>query len=281
MPVVGEFNAVKISQELPGVAMVSGLPVETCSASMVSGLPVEACSASIVSARSLPFPCESNQIADLPTPSKMLPLAASRQLEEIKRTQYYQDRGVLFNQGERLAGVFILSRGTVKLSVTSSKGRAVILRIAQPGEMLGLASVLSGEPCIATAEALEEVEVAYVGREQFLEMLMHNPEAALSVACQACSYYEAACRQVSLLALCRSASERLAQFLLHWASSRTYRGTAPVRLRLTHEEISQVTGTTRETVTRTLIDFRKKGWASLAASHLLIQDREALEKLVA
>jgi CRP/FNR family transcriptional regulator len=217
----------------------------------------------------------------VPTVLRSLPLGASQELERIQRTKCYQGRSVLFHQGERLAGVFVLRRGTVKLSVSSSKGRAVILQFAQMGEILGLASVLLGEPCFATAEALEESEIGYVDRDEFLQFLIQDPQAALSVACQACSHYEAACRQVSLLALCRSASERVAQFLLNWASLRTYRGAPAATLRLTHEEISQVAGTTRETVTRTLIDFRKKGWASLAASHLLIQDREALEKLVA
>lgn len=233
------------------------------------------------SARSMPFPCELSRSVNLPTLSNTLPLAANQELDEIKRTQHYRGRCVLFHQGERLAGVFILRWGTVKLSITSSKGRAVILRVAQAGEILGLSSVLSGEPCFATAETLEDSEVAFVDREHFLSLLLHNPELALSVACHACSNYENACRQVSLLALCRSASERMAQFLLNWASSKAARGTSPIALRLTHEEISQVAGTTRETVTRTLIDFRKRGWASLAASSLVIHDREAIEKLVA
>lgn len=231
--------------------------------------------------RSIPFPRELNRSANIPTLPISLPLAANQELDEIKRIQYYRSRSVLFHQDDQLAGVFILRRGTVKISITSSKGRAVILRVAQAGEILGLSSVLSGEPCIATAETREESEVAFVDREQFLRLLLRNPEAALSVACHACTNYETACRQVSLLALCHSASERLAQFLLNWSSPKTPCGSLPIALRLTHEEISQAAGTTRETVTRTLIDFRKRGWASLAASRLVIHDREAMEKLVA
>jgi CRP/FNR family transcriptional regulator len=211
--------------------------------------------------------------------SRSLPAGVSHELEEVKRTQHYPNRSVLFRQGEYIQGVFIVRSGAVKLSITSSKGRAVILRVAGVGEILGLSSVLSGEACIATAETLEETEIAQVERELFLQILLSDPEAALSIALQACANYRAACRQISLLGLCRSATERVAQFLLNW-SPKNYRDPQPVRLGLTHEEISQVAGTTRETVTRTLMDFRKKGWASLAASHLVMQDREALEKLV-
>jgi CRP/FNR family cyclic AMP-dependent transcriptional regulator len=255
MPIVGEMNAQKLT-ELQNAAVVgSSQPISFI--------------------RELSRPVIAAPIA------RNTPLTAAEQLSEITRTICYPGRSVLFHQGERPAGVFILKRGTVKLSMTSSKGRAVILRIVRSGEMLALSSVLSVDPCFATAETLEETEVAYVEREQFLDFLLHNPEAALSVASQACSNYKNACRQISLLGLCRSASERLAQFLLNWAPPKSYRDATTVWLGLTHEEIAQVAGTTRETVTRTLVDFRKKGWASLASSRLELIDREALEKLVA
>jgi len=256
MALAGESSTTKSAQELQNAAMVG-------------------------SSQSIPFLREINRAPMVPMISRNLPITACQELDDIKRIQYYPNRTVLFRQGEQPVGVFILRRGAVKLSITSSKGRAVILRIAGPGEMLGLSSVLTGEPCLATAEALEDTEVAYVERDQFLLLLLHNPEAALSVALHACSNYKNACRQISLLALCRSASERLAQFLLNWSTSKVFRDTQPGWLGLTHEEISQVAGTTRETVTRTLMDFRKKGWASLASSRLAIQDKEALEKLVA
>jgi CRP/FNR family transcriptional regulator len=232
-------------------------------------------------AQPIPFPRDLNPVPSVPVLSKSLPPAVSLELDEIKRLQFYPSRSVLFHQGARPQGVFIVKGGTVKLSMASGKGRVVILRLAGVGEILALSSVLSGEPCIATAEALEDTEIAYVDRDQFIQVLLHNPEAALSVALHLCANYKTACRQIGLLALCRSAGERLAQFLLNWTSPKPYRDTPPVWLGLTHEEISQVAGTTRETVTRTLMDFRKKGWASLASSNLVIQDREAMEKLVA
>jgi CRP/FNR family transcriptional regulator len=222
----------------------------------------------------IPFRCES--FVALP---QGLPFAASQKLEGVQRTQCYPSHSTLFHQGEQLAGVFLLKRGSVKLSMTSKKGRAVILRLVRAGEILGLSSVLSEEPSMTTAQAFEDSEVAYVEREPFLRLLADSPEAALSVARHAYENYRAACQQVRLLALCRSASERLAQFLLNWASSRAHRTATSVALPLTHEEISQAAGTSRETVTRTLIDFRKKGWASVAASHLRVEDREALEEL--
>jgi CRP/FNR family transcriptional regulator len=257
MPIVGAVSGVKTAQEMRTAAVVG------------SSKPI------------VPFSSDFTSAVTTPTLSKNLPAKANLELDEIKRTQYYQSRSILFHQGEQPSGVFILKCGAVKLSITSSKGRVIILRIAQSGEILALSSVLSGEPCIATAETLQDCEVAYVEREQFLQILLHNPEAALCIAFHMTLNYKMACRQVSLLGLCRSASERLAQFLLNWSSPKAYCDGLSVWLGLTHEEISQVAGTTRETVTRTLGHFRKKGWASLAASKLVIQNREAIEKLVA
>jgi CRP/FNR family transcriptional regulator, cyclic AMP receptor protein len=242
----------------------------------------ELSSAAVVGApQPLPFTRDLTRSAIIPASLRTLPPAMVSGPDEIKRPQYYANGSVIFRQGEHSTGVFTVKRGTVKISTTSSKGRAVILRIARAGEMLGLASVFSGEPYIATAEALEDTEVAYFEREQFLDFLMHSPEAAIMVAQQACSNYKGALRQITLLGLCRSATERLAQFLLNWAGGKAYRDSSPVWLGLTHEEISQIAGTTRETVTRTLTDFRRRGWASLASSNLVIRDRAALEKLAA
>jgi len=222
-----------------------------------------------------------SRVVTVPILSKTLPLTAVKELEAFERAQYYTSHSSLFHQGERPGGVFILKSGTVKLSISSSKGRVVILRIATAGEILGLSSLISGDPCIATAETLEACEVGYVDRDLFLQFLFSNPEAAMTVAFQVSANYKTACRQVSLLGLCRSASERLALFLLNWTTPKSFREAPQAWPGLTHEEISQIAGTTRETVTRTLMDFRKKGWASLASSKLVIQDREAMEKLVA
>ena len=232
-------------------------------------------------AQGIPYSRDSRGLASMPVVQRSLPILVNLYFDEFKRSQYYPNKSVIFREGESPTGVFMLTNGAVKLSITSSKGRAAILRVARPGDILGLSSVITGEPYLATAETLEETEVAYVERAQFMEFLRCSPEAALCVASQACANYRIACEQIGLLSLCRSASERMARFLLNWAASRGYRDTSPVRLGLTHEEISQIAGTTRETVTRTLTDFRKHGWVSLAEAKLVIQDRQALEKLVA
>src|SRR5215212_3820234 len=72
-------------------------------------------------------------------------------LENIKLTNVYPKGAVLFFEGQTSRGVYMLCQGRVKLSICSAEGKLLILRIAEPGEMLGLSAAVSDLPCKATA----------------------------------------------------------------------------------------------------------------------------------
>jgi len=200
-------------------------------------------------------------------------------LDRIKFTSTYPRGAVLFVEQEAPRGVFILCKGRVKLSITSSEGKSVILRIVQPGEVLGLHAVVSGKPYQASAETLESCQMIFVRREDFLRFLRENPEASLRGAQQLSYNYQVACEQVRSLGLAHSAMGKLAGFLLMWAANGqpTKLGTR-VLLTLTHEEIGQMVGLSRETVTRTMGDFRHRQLVSVKGATLLIQNKDALEQ---
>jgi CRP/FNR family transcriptional regulator, cyclic AMP receptor protein len=81
--------------------------------------------------------------------------------------------------------------------------------------------------------------------------------------------------------LSNSVSERVAKFLLESVNyGRVTNGAVSATLSLTHEDIAQLTGTTRETITRTLSEFRKKDIVELKGSTLIIHNKCALERLV-
>lgn len=194
-------------------------------------------------------------------------------------TSIYPPRTTLYCQGEHLNGVFIIRRGAVKLTMISNNGKSVILGFAYPGNILGLSEFFSHAPSSALAETTMECLLSYVQCPNFQNFLSGHVEAAIEVARQATGSYQNACRQISLLALSGSAAERIAQFLLNEADSRPAESTNSPGLRLTHEEIAQLTGSARETVTRTLSTFKTNGWAHLEASKIIINDRKALTNL--
>lgn len=207
--------------------------------------------------------------------------AALKALDAISFTTTYPGGATVFGEEEAPRGVFVLCKGRVKLTMTSSEGKTVILRIIKPGEVLGLHAVVSGKPYQASAETMEPCQLNFVRRDDFLRFLSQHAEASIHAAQQLSESYQAACDTVRSLGLGRSASGKLARFLLDSSSAgrETAQGTR-VRFTMTHEEIGQIIGTSRETVTRTLGEFRNKHLVAVNGSVLLIQNKTALENFV-
>jgi len=206
---------------------------------------------------------------------------ALKAFDAIKYTTAYPERAVLFVEQEAPRGVFVLCKGRVKLSMTSSDGKAMILRIVRPGQVLGLHAVVSGQPYQASAETLEPSQVNFVRREDFLQFLRQHAEASIQAAQQLSASYQTACEQIRSLSLTHSASEKVARFLLESANAQETKQGIRVRFTLTHEEIGQIIGTSRETVTRTLGEFKNKGLVAINGSVLLIPNKAALESFAA
>lgn len=207
--------------------------------------------------------------------------ASLQAFEAIKFTATYPEGAVLFLEGQPPRGVFVLCSGRVKLSITSSEGKTIILRIVHPGEVLGLNAGVSGSPYQATAETLEPCQVNFIKRQDFLRFLRQCGDASLHAAEQLSASYHTACDQIRALGLSHSAPQKLGRFLLDWSA----RGQASpkgirVRMTLTHEEIGQIIGSSRETVTRTLSELRNNDLVSFHGSTLVIHNKPELERLV-
>ena len=209
-----------------------------------------------------------------------LNLAALKDFNAVRMSATYPGGAVLYIEQQDPRGVFVLCAGEVKLSISSSAGKTLILRIAKPGEILGLMAVLANTPYEVTAETLHPCQVAYIRREDFLQLLAKHPEMHESVVKQLTTLYSGACDQLRTVGLSASAHEKVARLLLDWASNgkQTKAGTE-IKLPLTHQEIAEFVGTTRETVTRTLSEFKTKHLVVLQGSTLTILNRAALESI--
>lgn len=210
-----------------------------------------------------------------------LPRTALEAFEKIKFTTAYPAGAVLFVEGQSPRGIYMLCKGRVKLSTTSSDGKTLILKIVQPGEVLGLHATVSNTPYEITAETAQPSQLNFIKREEFLRFLQQHGDACLKAAQHLSRDCQSAYQQIRSLGLSHSAPERLARLLLEWSHGEgaDENGTR-VKVALTHEEIAQIIGTSRETVTRTLAEFRKKQIAVLKGSTLLIRNKPALERLV-
>lgn len=208
--------------------------------------------------------------------------AALKDLNAVKSPATYPAGAVLFLEKQEPRGVFVLCAGQVKLSISSSAGKTLILRIAKPGEILGLMAAMTGSPYEVTAETLHPCQVAFVRREDFVGFAGKHPEVYRGVIQQLTSLYGGACEQLRTVGLSASAPERVARLLLHWSAEgkQTQQGTQ-ITVPLTHEEIAEFLGTTRETVSRTLSDFKTKNFLKLQGSTMMISNRAALEVIAA
>ena len=210
-----------------------------------------------------------------------LPKGPMEELEKVKYASAYPQGAVLFVEGQAPRGVYIVCSGRVKLSTTSREGKTLILRIAQSGEVLGLHATVSGKPYELTGETLQPCQLDFIRRDDFLRFLQHHGDACLNAAQHLSQNCQNAYEMIRSLGLSHSVGEKLARLLLEWASDgETTKDGIRIKISLTHEEIAQLIGTSRETVTRVLSEFREKKFAQLRGSTLMIMNRTGLEKLV-
>jgi CRP/FNR family cyclic AMP-dependent transcriptional regulator len=210
-----------------------------------------------------------------------LPKPTLQDFEAIKYASAYPQGAVLFVEGQAPRGVYVVCAGRVKLTTTSRDGKTLILRISGPGEVLGLHATVSGKPYELTAEALQPCQLDFIKRDDFLRFLQNHADACLKAAQHLSHNVQSAYEMIRSLGLSHSVSERMARLLLEWSGDgETTKDGVRIKVALTHEEIAQLIGTSRETVTRVLGEFRHKKLAELHGSTLLIRDKQGLERLV-
>jgi CRP/FNR family transcriptional regulator len=208
-----------------------------------------------------------------------LPPAAVQKLNEIRSTAVYPKSAMLFIEGQQPRGVFVLCAGKAKLSTSSPEGKTIITKISEAGDVLGLNATISNRPYEVTAEMIEPGQANFITRGALLHFMREYGEVAVRVAEQLSRNYYTAYEEIRTLGLTSSPAEKLAKLLLGW--SKTSNGSAqPVKLTLTHEEIAEMMGTSRETVSRLFSEFRKRQLVELKGATLLILNQGGLEKIV-
>jgi CRP/FNR family cyclic AMP-dependent transcriptional regulator len=206
---------------------------------------------------------------------------AVQRLSTITFASSYPKGATLFVEGQNGRGVFILCSGRVKLSTSSIDGKTLIVRLSEPGEVLGLPSTVTGTPYELTAVVVEPTQANFISRQDFLNFLREYGDVALRVAQQLGQTYHAAISEMRTIGLSHSAEEKLARFVLDLtANDKSEKGTVKTKLTLTHEEIAQIIGTSRETVSRIFASFRKQNLMIVKGSTITIKDRPGLEGLV-
>lgn len=187
----------------------------------------------------------------------------------------------LFAQGEEARCLYLICSGYLKLTATGPGDRQMIVRVAGPGSILGLYAVLSHGVYEVSAESLTPAQLRPVERDRFLNFLRAHKEAQMRTVQCICQEYRFALQDACRVSLAETVAGRLGRLMLELANQigEHQQGIYHFPLLLTHEELASMTCTTRETVTRTLGQFRKDGWISIDGSLVTIHHPEQLQSL--
>ena len=212
-----------------------------------------------------------------------LPEGALQELNSCRETSLYPPGAVLFVEGGSPEGLFILCSGRAKLVAGSKGGRSIILRFVEPGEVLGLSSVMANRSYPVTAETLAPSQVNFLPRLDFLRLVSSYAEMAQRVAEHLSMELHSAWDQARLVALAPSSRAKLAYWLLSCAHDQGKPTPEGVRINvsITHSEIGDNIGASRETVTRLLADFRRHGLIRVQGASLVILRPDELRALSA
>ena len=187
---------------------------------------------------------------------------------------------ILFVEGQSPRGVFVLCSGRVNLSTTSREGKILILKTAEAGECLGLSAAISGVGYEATAETATPCQLNYVDRKHVLELIASESEVGMHATQCLSREFQTAYRDIHDLVLTRTSSGKLAKLLLsHSPSSDVENAEVRIQSPMTHEEMAQRIGSSRETVTRLLSDLKRRQLIRHDGPTIVIRSRSALEAL--
>ena len=200
-------------------------------------------------------------------------------LNQVSHKSTLPAGAILFVEGQAPRGMFIVCSGRVNLSTTSREGKILILKSAGPGDALGLSAVISGVGYETTAETATPCQLNFIDRKHFLEMLETQSEAGFHTAQSLSRDYQTAYHDIHDLVLTRSSVGKLARLLLSQSPEEQPQNGTSKCSPMTHEEMAQRIGASRETVTRLLSELRKKHLIGLDGPTLIIRDRTALEAL--
>lgn len=208
-----------------------------------------------------------------------LPQSLLQAFNSLGHLTIYPSNATLLREGQSPRGVYVACSGRAKLSVEARDGKTLILKIVGDRLLFGLSSVICGGVSPITVTTIDPCQIKFVERESFLRLIASDSHAALACATMLAREITTSFEDVHELLLARSSTEKLARLLLSWVSGETRNRELRVSTEFTHEEIAQMIGSSRETVTRLLSDMKRKDLIRVEGATLVIPNRIALQAI--
>lgn len=209
-----------------------------------------------------------------------LPPETLAELDAISAPVEYPSGTTLMRQGDPPHFVRILCNGRAKITTSSQDGKTLLLNIVSAGAILGLVSAVRRIKYETTAEAYGPCIVNEILDQDFLDFLIRHRNASWQVMEMLAGENHDLLVNARRVALSGTVAGNVAKLLLDWGAIVTeIDGKKHFNLVLTHQEIAEMVGTTRETVTRTLATFRQQGWIRIHGASVEILQQEKMKDI--
>ncbi|MDB4289476.1 Crp/Fnr family transcriptional regulator [Flavobacteriaceae bacterium] len=201
-----------------------------------------------------------------------------KRISDSKISKSIKKGEAIFEEGEKLNGVFCVRNGVSKLSKMSDNGKDTIIKIATRGEVLGQRSVITEEKTNLSAVAVNDMEVCFIPKIHLLESINENPGFAKAILLQMAKDLKFADNVIVNIAQ-KTVKQRLAEAILYLNENFGVDANGFIAMTLTREDIANIVGTAKETCIRTLTSFKKHGWIFTEGKRIKIEDHTTLLKL--
>ena len=202
-----------------------------------------------------------------------------KQVSDSKTTRTIKKGEPLFEEGDKLNGVYCVRNGVSKLSKLSANGKDQIVKSASKGEVLGQRSVISQEITNLSAVAVNDMEVCFIPKESINSTLQKNPNFTLEVLRHMAHDLKEADDVIVNISQ-KTVKQRMAEAFLYLQNNFGEDADGFLALTLSREDISNVVGTATESAIRIISEFKKKGLIQTSGKKIGIKDERRLHEIV-
>ncbi|SDQ24199.1 Crp/Fnr family transcriptional regulator [Flagellimonas zhangzhouensis] len=202
-----------------------------------------------------------------------------KQVSDSKTVKTIKKGESLFQEGDKLNGVYCVRNGVSKLSKLSSNGKDQIVKLASKGEVLGQRSVISEESTNLSAIAVDDMEVCFIPKESINNTLQKNPNFTMEVLRHMAHDLKEADDVIVNISQ-KTVKQRMAEAFLYLKNNFGEDEEGYLALTLSREDISNVVGTATESAIRIISEFKKKGLIVASGKRIGIKDERKLLELV-
>jgi CRP/FNR family transcriptional regulator, dissimilatory nitrate respiration regulator len=214
------------------------------------------------------------------------PLFAGLKEEDLKKIRAIASlkrvgkKEVLFSEGEKAKGFYVILSGKVKLYKISPEGKEQILHVVSAPDAFAEAALFLEGNYPAFAEALSDGQLLFFPKRDFIQLIGRNPQLSINMIISLSHFLRKFASLIEELSL-KEVSSRIAKYLIDLSLKLSKEGKSPkeVELDLSKTQLASKLGTISETLSRTLAKMKAKGIIDVKKNKILIINREMLEKL--